>query len=984
MALTVGELSIELEASTKEFEERLKRADKALDDTAENAEKATQRIEVSISGLADAVADLATAFALLNPARSGGGLLRLASFIPGLRVAVLGLTAAFAGFRLFRLSQEGLQLSASFEQIEISLGVLTGSAANARDVLREVNEIVLATPFGLEQLANVSRSLAVVFGDNTAAISEFTAITADIAAISGRPVEQIGSQLQRAISSGLASAEVLRESGITQLLLEVSGAADSAALSGQDLLDAFRALTSEGGRGFRAAALQAVSLAGAISNAEIAAQNFARALGDALSPAQTSRALNTQAAFGNLEKTIRGLAPTLELITGIFARFVNTIVNIGVVLATTLGFALGTVQFLFAGFAVSVALAVVGVEAFATSLALLAVAFDQLVRGNTAEAARIIREFDIGELSSVRFLDAALENLDETATASNQTVNALGGSLATIGRAFLEDAEAVGINTDGLLENTDARARSKAEIEASASAAQKAALDQLALAAAHTKALDTFGNVTGIQREINAIDLEIARLGILVQGIGDVTRFEEQRTAALQARVRLAERLAAAEQNLPAVLAAINAQIAAISEIDPQRGVQAARDFSNALTGAGADPTAQIRAAAEVLQTLREEQAERDRAIRTAAIEDETRQRKQAATTLSQIVQRAEDARLSDFGRQIAALDRQIVLARELATLSGDQESGARAVLALQLERERVADAEEDALQATAEATDRIVQAQARLPEVLANVREQIAKLGELDPEAAAEFSRRLAEGLDRAGEDTELAERVAGDIAQKVLATTTEVAPTIAAQLAGRIGEALNAVFNGEAVNFGQVIGDVLLTSATQALEEAFSKTAKLLRELMTKAFEEAGKILGAVLSSATDTLGGALSGIFGQGGILSGIGDIFGEGGALSGIGGFFDLDKAQAKAFGNVAVGVLGAGIQALTRDDAITSSAANIRSAIDSAQRVRGIVAGPTSIGIAQVDRGIRDAFLPTEALLVRIERNTRTTAEVVSP
>ncbi|MEE8164882.1 MAG: hypothetical protein V3T64_04885, partial [Myxococcota bacterium] len=862
------------------------------------------------------------------------------------------------------------------------LGVLTGSAANARDVLREVNQIVLATPFGLEQLANVSRSLAVVFGDNTAAISEFTAITADIAAISGRPVEQIGSQLQRAISSGLASAEVLRESGITQLLLEVSGAADSAALSGQDLLDAFRALTSEGGRGFQAAALQAVSLAGAISNAEIASQNFARALGDALSPAQTARALNTQEAFGNLEQTIRGLTPTLELLTGVFVRFVNAVVNVGVVLTTSLGFALGTVQFLLAGFGVSVALVVVGVEGLLASLGLIVVAFDQLAAGNVAAAARTIRDFDIGELASVGILDAALVNLDETATASNQTVNALGGSLATIGRAFLEDAEAVGIDTDGLLENTDARARSRAEIEASAVAAQKAALDQLDLAAAHTKALDTFGDVTGIQREINALDLEIARLGILVQGIGDVTRFEEQRLAAVEARARLEERITGAQENLPAVLAAINAQIAAIGEIDPQRGVQAARDFSDALTGAGADPTAQIRAAAEVLQTLREEQAERDRAIRTAAIEDETRQREQAATTLSQIVQRAEDARLSDLGRQIAALDRQIVLARELATLSDDQESGARAVLALQLERERVADAEEEALQATAEATDRIVQAQARLPEVLANTREQIARLAELDPEAAGDFSRRLAEGLDRAGDDTVLAEQIAGDIAQRVLETTTAVAPTIAERLSSSVGEGLRAVFEGEAVNFGALIGEVLVTNATEALEEAFQKSVNFFQDL-----------LGEVLSLAGDTIAGlfagigeSLSGVFSEGGLLGGIGGLFESGGVFGGIGDALSgvFGENAGELFGQAALGVVGAGLQAISREDEITSASANIRSAIDSAQRVRGIIAGPTSIGIAQVDRGIRDAFLPTEALLVRIERNTRTTAEVVSP
>lgn len=982
MALNVGELSVELEARTREFEERLRRSEKALDGVADTAEDASKRIEVSLEGVIGAITDLTTAFAIFTPqGRAAGiGLLRLAGLFPPLRIAVIGLTAAFAGFRLLRLSDEGLALSASFEQVAISLGILTGSAANARTVLGEVQKIVLATPFGLQELANVSKQLAVVFGENTAAISEFTAITADIAAISGRPVEQIGSQLQRAITSGLASAEVLRESGITQLLLEVSGATDSAALSGQALLDAFRALTREGGRGFGAAAAQAVSLAGAISNAEIASENFARALGDALSPATTARALNTQTAFGNLENAIAGLAPTIEAFTVVTAGLINTLVNLGVVLVTRVGSILAGLQFTFAAILVAGSALAVGIEGLIRTFAVLGTAIAQVVSGDILGAFRTIAEFDIGEIAALDTLNTSLENLDETATIANRSVSGFTGALGTIADAALDSAEALGIDTQALRDNTEARTRSNAEIKVAAAEAQKAALAQLELAGAHQKALDSFGNVSGIEAEINALDREIARLGVLVQGVGDVTRFEEQRAAAIEARVQLAERIAAAEENLPAVLAAINEQIRAISEIDPRAGVRAAQEFSDALTGAGADPRQQIQAAAEVLQSLREEQAERDRAIRTDAIADEKQQRETAARTLAQIVQRAEDSRLSALGRQISALNRQIVLARELADLSGDQESGARAVLALQQERTRISDAQFDALQAEADATDRIVQAQARLPEVLANTREQIARLSELDPEAAADFSRRLAEGLDRAGEDTILAERVAGDIAQQVLAKTTEVAPTIAARLSSSIGEALRAVFNGEAVNFGVLIGEVLFRSATEALDEAFRKSIDLFRDLLTQAIKSSGEAIGGLFGGIGDALGG----LFGAGGVLSGIGDIFGEGGALSGIGSFFELDEAQAKAFGNLALGTLGAGLQAFARDDEITSQAANIRSAVDSAQRVRGIVAGPTSIGIAQVDRGIRDAFLPTERFLAAIERNTRQTATSVSP
>jgi len=42
-----------------------------------------------------------------------------------------------------------------------------------------------------------------------------------------------------------------------------------------------------------------------------------------------------------------------------------------------------------------------------------------------------------------------------------------------------------------------------------------------------------------------------------------------------------------------------------------------------------------------------------------------------------------------------------------------------------------------------------------------------------------------------------------------------------------------------------------------------------------------------------------------------------------------------------------------------------------------------VAGPTSIGVAQVDRAISESFVETNALLARIELNTRATAGAAS-
>ncbi len=81
----------------------------------------------------------------------------------------------------------------------------------------------------------------------------------------------------------------------------------------------------------------------------------------------------------------------------------------------------------------------------------------------------------------------------------------------------------------------------------------------------------------------------------------------------------------------------------------------------------------------------------------------------------------------------------------------------------------------------------------------------------------------------------------------------------------------------------------------------------------------------------------------------------------------------------------MGILGAGLQAALTDTKTTSSVASgISSAVTSAQAVRGIVAGPTQIAVAQVDRAISDAFIETNLILTRIEENTRRTAQDAAP
>lgn len=133
---------------------------------------------------------------------------------------------------------------------------------------------------------------------------------------------------------------------------------------------------------------------------------------------------------------------------------------------------------------------------------------------------------------------------------------------------------------------------------------------------------------------------------------------------------------------------------------------------------------------------------------------------------------------------------------------------------------------------------------------------------------------------------------------------------------------------------------------------------------------FEEAQKFVTGSLSKGIRAASGALGGLFDDGGA---------EGGGLFGqLSGFIESEKGQG--FLNSAVNFGARAIQGFRQGAETEATAAgDIASAVTSVARVRGIVAGPTTLAVAQVDRAIGDAFIETNFILRRIEENTRGTA-----
>lgn len=286
MALTVGELNIELEVRTAAFRAQLLAAERRIG----RFERTAQRGTVAAIG----------------------GFRNLAVTVGLVTAALATLGTALTAVGLFRFISEGVRAAATFESIGVALQTLTGSAEGAATVLDEVNKLVVETPFALDEVASAARSVAVVFRGNTDAVAEFTAITADLAAATTKPIQQIGENLVRAFSSGLGAAEVFRDSGITEFIKEAAGETDITKISSEELAIALRKLTSEGGVFFRAAADQAATLGGAISNTAIAFDNFRRAVGASISEPLVDFMVNRlQPAFQALEKIVMENADSL-------------------------------------------------------------------------------------------------------------------------------------------------------------------------------------------------------------------------------------------------------------------------------------------------------------------------------------------------------------------------------------------------------------------------------------------------------------------------------------------------------------------------------------------------------------------------------------------------------------------------------------------------------------------------------------------------
>lgn len=159
---------------------------------------------------------------------------RFKDSINKLKVALLGISVA-GGVFLKSVIDTGAQVQA----LRVRLRFLTGSVQSGARAFQLMSQYASTVPFALEEIQQGSAQLLTV-ANNVDELNGLLKITGDLAAVSGLSFAETASQIQRAFSSGIASADLFRERGVAAFLGFQSGVSYSAEQTRNLIISAFR------------------------------------------------------------------------------------------------------------------------------------------------------------------------------------------------------------------------------------------------------------------------------------------------------------------------------------------------------------------------------------------------------------------------------------------------------------------------------------------------------------------------------------------------------------------------------------------------------------------------------------------------------------------------------------------------------------------------------------------------------------------------
>ena len=124
------------------------------------------------------------------------------------------------------------------EQLKIRMKFLTGSTEDGAKAFQIMDKYASRVPFTLQDIQKATPALLAVAGD-VKDLNGLLGVTGDISVASGISFQDTALQLQRALSSGIASAEIFRERAVRSMLGFQAGVEYTADQTRQHIRDAF-------------------------------------------------------------------------------------------------------------------------------------------------------------------------------------------------------------------------------------------------------------------------------------------------------------------------------------------------------------------------------------------------------------------------------------------------------------------------------------------------------------------------------------------------------------------------------------------------------------------------------------------------------------------------------------------------------------------------------------------------------------------------
>ena len=260
MATELDKLIVKIEADLSDLKKGLS-----------SAQKQTQK---SSNGIKKQLQGMGTSFANL-----GGRVLKFGSIF----------ATAFGVMAVKKVVDVGMQI----ETLEVRLQALFGTAEEGSKAFEKMVEFAGKVPFSLEQIQQGAGSLAVV-SDDADHLAKLMEITGNVASVTGLDFRSTAEQIQRSLSTGIASADLFREKGVKNML----GFGKATEISAEMSAEALEKVFGKGGKFGNATDEMAKTLGGTLSM-----------LGDKLFSFQKTVA---EAFFGELKRAFGDLNDVLD------------------------------------------------------------------------------------------------------------------------------------------------------------------------------------------------------------------------------------------------------------------------------------------------------------------------------------------------------------------------------------------------------------------------------------------------------------------------------------------------------------------------------------------------------------------------------------------------------------------------------------------------------------------------------------------------